>query len=125
MAFLRRQSINFRGSTDPQVGEWVPGGNPWILVGTLIGAKISTIIVIMALSWNTETGGIVALMNWHWLLTIAALLAGPLIFWIRLRRVRARRTALQRAEWMMDAPGRRIPVTPRPQPPTGPAGSPG
>ena len=47
-----------RGSTDPNEGAWVPGGNPWILVGTVVGAKLATIVIIMALSWNAEAGGI-------------------------------------------------------------------
>ena len=108
-----------RGSTDPDEGAWVPGGNPWILVGTVIGAKIATIVVIMAVSWNADTGGMVAATNWHWLPLIGALTAAPLGFWIRLRRVRARRDRLRRAEWMLDeapAPPARAGVD-RPLPP--------
>ena len=108
-----------RGSTDPNEGAWVPGGNPWILVGTVVGAKLATIVIIMALSWNAEAGGIVAAMNWHYLSVVGLLVAGPVGYWVRVRRVRARREQLRRAEWMIDdapAPPARAGVD-RPRPP--------
>jgi len=114
-----RGNGRLRGSTDPDEGAWVPGGNPWILVGTVVGAKIATIVIIMALSWNAEAGGIVAAMNWHYLAAVGVLVAGPVGYWMRLRRVRARREQLRRAEWMVDdapAPPARAGVD-RPRPP--------
>lgn len=83
---------------------WAPGTNPWLLVGTLIGAKIATIVVIMVFSWNAQTGGMVLATNWHWLVVIGALLAAPAAYWVRVRRVRRRVEALRRAEWMLDSP---------------------
>ncbi len=88
-------------SPDPDSGDWIPGGNPWILVGTIIGAKLATIVVIVAASWSMETGGFVLLTHWHWLPTIGALVAAPLAYAIRLRRVRAKRESLRRSEWLI------------------------
>lgn len=88
-------------SSDPDSGDWVPGGNPWILVSTIIGAKLATIVVILAVSSSMETGGFVLATQWHWLLAIGALVAAPVAFAIRLRRARAKRDALRRSEWLI------------------------
>ena len=83
---------------------WQPGTNPWLLVGTLIGAKLGTIVIILVFSWNAETGGLVAANNWHWLPVIGALLAGPVAWRVRMTRARKQREALLRSEWMLDDP---------------------
>lgn len=88
-------------SPGPNNDDWVPGGNPWLLVGTIVGAKLATIIVILAASWSMETGGFVLASQWHWLLMIGVLVAAPTTFAIRLRRVRAKREALRRSEWII------------------------
>ncbi len=88
-------------SPDPGSGDWIPGGNPWIMIGTIVGAKLATIVVIVAASWSLETGGFVLLTHWHWLPLIGALIAAPVAYAIRLRRVRAKREALRRSEWII------------------------
>jgi hypothetical protein len=40
--------------------------------------------------------------TWPFLVLPAIAVAGPLLFYWRLRRVRARREQLRRAEWMID-----------------------
>jgi hypothetical protein len=90
----------------------VPGGNPWLLVWTIVGAKAATVVAILAFSWSMETGGFVLATQWHWLPLLGALVAAPAVFALRLRRVRARREALRRSEWMLDPaplPGRARP----------------
>lgn len=91
-----------RRPPDPDPEGREPGTNPWLLIGTLIGAKIGTIVIILAVSWNSQTGGMVAANNWHWLPVIGALLVGPITWQVRLRRARRQRAALLRAEWMVE-----------------------
>lgn len=81
-----------------------PGGNPFLLVGTILAAKIATIAVILISQWSSDAAGLVAATTWHWTLVVAALVAAPVAFAVRLRRVRARRASLVRAEWLLDDP---------------------
>ena len=64
--------------------------------------KIITIVVVILAARNAEAGTLFAVITWHWLVVLAALLAAPVLFRYRLRRVRARREALMRAEWMIE-----------------------
>lgn len=73
----------------------------WLLVGTIAAAKLVTIVVILWASRSTEAGALVAATTWPWLLPVAALVGGPLLFRLRLRRVRAKRARLLRAEWLL------------------------
>jgi len=91
-----------------QTGSLVPGatgdGLPrgvWLLVGAIAAAKLGTLAVVLWFSWSPETGLLAAATLWHWLPVAAVLLSGPVLFRWRLRRVRARREALRRAEWMV------------------------
>ena len=78
------------------------GANPFLLVGTIVAAKVATIVVILAMEWSTGAGLLVAATTGHWVVVLAALVATPVAFAIRLRRVRSRRAALLRAEWALD-----------------------
>ncbi len=92
---------------NPDDGDWIPGGNPWVLVWTIVCAKLATIVVIIAFSRSMETGGFLLVTQWHWLPVIGALVAAPTAFAIRLRRARRKREALRRSEWViaeMDLP---------------------
>jgi hypothetical protein len=40
--------------------------------------------------------------TWYYLAVPIFAVSGPLLFYMRLRRVRARRERLRRAEWMVD-----------------------
>jgi hypothetical protein len=75
----------------------------WLLLGAIAAAKLSTLGVVLWLSWSPEAGVLAAATVWHWLPVAAVLLSGPILFRWRLRRVRARREALRRAEWMVAA----------------------
>ncbi len=81
-------------------GDGPPRG-VWLLLGAIAGAKLATLTVVLWLSWSPEAGLLAAVTVWHWLPLAAALLAGPVLFRVRLRRVRARREALRRAEWLL------------------------
>lgn len=78
-----------------------------MLLGAIAAAKLSTLAVVLWFSWSPEAGLLAAVTVWHWLPVAAVLLSGPVLFRLRLRRVRARREALRRAEWMVgDEPPR-------------------
>jgi hypothetical protein len=74
----------------------------WLLVWTIVAVKAITLIVTIAVARSWDAGAVMALTTWPWLVAIGALVAGPLLFRYRLRRVRARRAALLRAEWHLD-----------------------
>lgn len=86
------------------------GAAVWGFLWVLFAFKMATVVLIF---WNLstwETGVILGATTWYWFPTLGLLAAGPLLFRWRLRRVRARREALRRAEWMLGqeetAPGR-------------------
>ena len=73
----------------------------WLLLGSIAGAKVGTILIIVWVSRSGEVAALAGATTWHWLPVAAALLAGPILFRLRLRRVRAKREQLRRAEWML------------------------
>ena len=73
----------------------------WLLLGSIAFAKLGTILIIVWASRPGEVAALVTATTWHWLPIAGALLAGPVLFRLRLRRVRAKREALRRAEWML------------------------
>jgi hypothetical protein len=74
----------------------------WTLVWTLVAMKIITIVIVAVIARRAEAGTLFALITWHWLLVLGALLAAPVLFRYRLRRVKARREMLMRSEWMVE-----------------------
>ena len=74
----------------------------WTLVWTLVAMKIATIVIVIVAAGRAEAGTLFAVITWHWLVLLGALLTAPVLFRFRLRRVRSRREALLRAEWMVD-----------------------
>lgn len=73
----------------------------WVLVGTIAAAKATTLAVIVWASGSGETVALVVATLPPWIVVGGALGAGPLLFRLRLRRIRARRERLRRAEWML------------------------
>ena len=91
----------------------------WLLIGSIAVAKLTTLAVIVWLSRSAETVAVIAVTLPPWLLAAAACLAGPVLFRLRLRRVRARRALLHRAEWMLpqdSRPSAGASRSPRPRP---------
>ena len=80
-------------------------GSVWLLLGTILAAKLATVLVVLWLAWSPEAGALVAATLWFWLPVAAALLASPALFRWRLRRVRAKRAALVAAEWAVEEDG--------------------
>ncbi|MFL5758780.1 MAG: hypothetical protein ACJ789_03525 [Thermomicrobiales bacterium] len=73
----------------------------WVLVWTIVAAKVATLLLVLWAVHDFKTGVLLAATTWIWLLAIVALCAAPVLFRIRLRRVRRKREALKRAEWMI------------------------
>jgi hypothetical protein len=74
----------------------------WVFLWTLLVFKLATVGLIMWASKSFEAGVLVSATTWPFLVIPAMALAGPVIYHYRIRRVRARRQALLRSEWMLD-----------------------
>ena len=75
----------------------------WAFVWTLFVFKIATVAVIFwAAGGSKEAGILLSVTTWYYLAIPLAAISAPLAFYLRLRRVRARRERLRRAEWMLD-----------------------
>lgn len=70
-------------------------------VGVLFAFKLATVVLIFWHMQTMETGLLVGSTLWYWFPVLGMLVSGPLLFRWRLRRVRARREELRRAEWMI------------------------
>jgi hypothetical protein len=73
-----------------------------MMIGMLLIVKIGGLIVIFMIDPSEMAALFAVISTWLWVLVLGILLAGPVGYWWRVRRVRARREALQRAEWMID-----------------------
>ena len=73
--------------------------------GFLLGLFIFKLVTVGVIFWYNrtwETGLVLGATLWYWFPPLVILAAGPVLFYYRLRKVRARRDALQRSEWMLD-----------------------
>jgi hypothetical protein len=73
----------------------------WGFIWTLFAFKMATVVLIFYHLRTWETAAILGVTTWYWFPPLGLLLAGPILFRLRLRRVRARREQLRRAEWML------------------------
>lgn len=74
--------------------------SPWLLVWTIFAAKVGTLAIIVWAARSAESGALIAASSIPWVVAGIGLAFGPVLFRYRLRKVRARREALQRQEWM-------------------------
>jgi hypothetical protein len=75
----------------------------WAFLWTLFVFKILTVVAIFwAAGGSSEAGALLSATTWPWLILPGVAIGGPLAYRYRLRRVRARRAALRRAEWMIE-----------------------
>lgn len=82
--------------------------------GFLIALFIFKLVTVGVIFWHMrtwESGLILGSTLWYWFPPLLLLGAGPVLFYVRLRKVRARRDALRRSEWMLDEPGVAAPAT--------------
>ena len=73
----------------------------WAFLLSLFFFKVATFVLIFWQMQTWESGLILGATLWYWFPPLLLLGAGPVIFYYRVRKVRARREALRRAEWMV------------------------
>jgi hypothetical protein len=73
----------------------------WTLVAVMLVFKVVTIALVVAIAYPADSlFAMLVIMNWPWLIPLALLLSAiPFGYSFRLVRARAKRRALQRAEW--------------------------
>lgn len=92
------------GLTHAQRRERDDRATVWAFVWVLFTFKAVTAVVIWVVaSRSAEASTILAGTHWFWLILPVVAVAGPLVYQVRLRRVRRRRRALQRAEWLVSS----------------------
>lgn len=73
----------------------------WGFLLVLFFFKLATVILIFWHLRTWESGVVLGATFWYWIPPILLLGAGPALFYYRLRKVRSRRDALRRSEWMV------------------------
>lgn len=73
----------------------------WAFLLVLFFFKLATIVLIFWHVRTFESGVMLGATLWYWIPPLLLLGAGPALFYYRLRKVRARRDALRRSEWMV------------------------
>ncbi len=73
----------------------------WTFIWTLFGFKMATVVLMLYHMRAWESDLLIAATTWYWFPVLGFLLAAPIAFHVRLRKARARRQALMRAEWMV------------------------
>ena len=76
----------------------------WTMVGTFVFFKLATTAIIIFAAPDGAGATVWMFIAFHWPFALlgAVFAAAPVIFWIRLVRVRAKRARLQAAEWRAD-----------------------
>lgn len=85
----------------------------WGFLLVLFMFKLVTVALIFWHLRTWESGVVLGATMWYFFPPLILLGAGPAIFYYRLRKVRARRDALQRSEWMVPADQELDPVRTR------------
>lgn len=73
----------------------------WLLVWTIYMVKFVMIFAIFWSAHSFEPTALVAATTWFWLGPAIVLAASPAALKVRLHRMRRRRAALLRSEWMI------------------------
>lgn len=88
-----------------ELAQWKQAAWTWFWL--MVGGKFAIMVAIAVVGFHhlqpaQRNIQVVLLLNWSWILLTAILVAGPIVYWWRLRRVRRKREALIRAEWHID-----------------------
>lgn len=75
----------------------------WAFVWTLFGFKMAIVAVILYQHPGHATNLLVLATTWFWVIIPMIALTGPVLFRWRLMKLRKRRAALRRSEWVLDA----------------------
>ena len=78
------------------------GAAVWGFIWVLAAFKLITMGLIFYHLRTFRSGVLIGSTLWYWFPVLGFFVATPLLFRYRLRRVRARRDALRRAEWMVE-----------------------
>ena len=74
----------------------------WTFVWIIVGVKLAMLIAIVWFAARSSADmSLLAAMHWYFLLIPMLAIAGPLLFKLRLRKVRRKRAQLQASEWMV------------------------
>ena len=84
----------------------------WPLIISIALAKIVTLVVVLYFAWGGESAALIGATMLPWIVVAVGLLAAPVAWQVRLRRVRRRRKKLQDEEWMGES--RILPIQPTP-----------
>ena len=76
----------------------------WTLVGTFVFFKLATTAIIILVAPEGAGATVWMFIAFHWPFMLAGVLfaAAPVMFFLRLMRVRAKKARLQAAEWRID-----------------------
>ena len=74
----------------------------WTFVGMILAFKVVTSIIIFVMAPTAHAFIFLLVMQWYWLLLPIPLVVMPVLFWIRLRRVRRKRRQLILSEWAFE-----------------------
>ncbi len=76
----------------------------WAFVWILFAFKAATALIIwIVASRSAEATSILAGTHWFWLILPMIAVAGPLVYQVRVRRVRRRVRVLRRSEWLVSS----------------------
>ncbi len=78
----------------------------WAFLWVLFAFKLATVGLIFWHLSTFETGVVLGATTWYWFPVMGVLAAAPVALHLRLRKMRARRAELLRAEWMV--PGEEV-----------------
>lgn len=95
-AYLQALEEEQRRATQDRTTVW---GFFWVLFLFKIGTVAAT---MWAAGLTSEATMLLSITTWPWLIIPGLALSGPLLYRYRLRRVRARKMALHRAEWLVN-----------------------
>ena len=74
----------------------------WAFLWILLAFKLATVVMIFWADISAETSVLLSATTWYWSIIPILATAGPIVYRVRLRRVRRRRAQLQRAEWLVE-----------------------
>jgi TctA family transporter len=96
------QPIHPRPHLLDEQSSFAPDRAVWRFLISIVIAKVMVVSVVLARDFSGLSLTYVALTSWFWVIAAAMLLSGPVSLAYRLRRTRARRAALLRAEWLVE-----------------------
>ena len=106
----RPDSSRTDGLTRKQRQEKDDRATVWAFVWILFTFKAATALVIWVVAARSaEATTILGATHWFWLILPVIAVAGPLVYQVRVRRVRRRRRQLQRSEWLVSSTPGMIP----------------